>query len=193
MRLVCRVLLTVVVAGLGVACSPQPSDETIALEPYLLTADEVGMGFTAQRGGAVSYSVGHLCPGTDVDIGGLGTVKALFAKPGDGEDVELEEHLYTDDPVSVAALMADLTSAFQECDGVEWEYFGETAMIRVVEAPGVGDDHIAITHALPDGSGLAPGYTIYATHGDVLVIIDVPERSDAYDAVVARAVDKLPG
>ena len=187
-----RMVVAVVVGGMCVACSPQPSADTVALEPYLLTADEVGMEFTEQRGGAVSFSVGHLCPDTDVEIEGFGTVKAWFTKPGDGDDVEIEEHLYTGDPETVVALMCDLKTAFGDCDGIEWEHFGEPAMIRVVEGPAVGEDRIAVTRALPDDGGLDPGYTIYVLQGDVIVIVDVPEHSDAYDAVVAKALDKLP-
>lgn len=187
-----RMVVAVVVGGICVACSPQPSADTVALEPYLLTADDVGMGFTEQRGGAVSYSVGHLCPDTDVEIQGFGTVKAWFTKPGNGDDITLEEHLYTDQPETVVALMSGLKTAFSDCDGIEWEYFGEPAMLRVVETPAAGDDRIAVTHALPDGGGLEPGYTIYVLEGDVIIIVDVPQSSDAYDAVITKAVDKLP-
>ena len=41
MRILSRVLV-LLIGGMCVACSPQPSPETTALEPYLLTVGEVG-------------------------------------------------------------------------------------------------------------------------------------------------------
>jgi len=192
MRVFSPVLLVAMLAAICVACSPQPSSETAALEPYLLSVEDVGMGFTENRGGRVSYSVGHLCPDTDVEIEGFGTVKAWFVKPGGDDDIEIEEHLFTDQTDAVRLLMADIKTAFTDCDGVEWDYFGQTAVINVVDGPIVGDDRIAVTHSSPDDDDSTDGYTIYVLQGNVVAIVQVPDNTDSYDAIVTKAIDKLP-
>lgn len=193
MRVFSPVLLVAVIGAICVACSPQPSAETAALEPYLLSVEDVDMGFTENRGGRVSYSVGHLCPDTDIEIEGFGTVKAWFVKPDGEDDIEIEEHLFTDETAVVRLLMADIKAAFTECDGVKWDYFGETTVINVVAGPAVGDDRIAVTRSLPDEDESTNGYTIYVLQGNVIAIVEVPDGTDAYDAIVTKAIDKLPG
>jgi hypothetical protein len=149
------------------ACSPQPSAETTALEPYLLTVSEVGADFTEQRGGQVSTGIGHVCPETDVSVGGFGAVKAWLTRPNDDEVVEV----------------------FNDCDGIEWDYQGEALVIEIVDAPVVADDQIAVR---PSDTDCADCYTIYVHHGDVIAIISVPDHSDTYDEIIAKAIDKLP-
>ena len=179
-------VLVLLIGGMCVACSPQPSAEATALEPYLLTVSEVGMDFTDQRGGQVSTGIGHVCPESDVSVGGFGAVKAWFTKSNGDEVVE---HLFTDQPEVVDQFMEDVKAVFNDCDGIEWEYFGEALMIDIVEVPVVGDDQIAVR---PSDTDCADCYTIYVHHGDVIAIISVPDRSDAYDEIISKAIDKLP-
>jgi hypothetical protein len=203
--LVLRVAATVLVVG-GVcgACSPQPSAETKALEPHLLSVGEVGEGFTAERGGQVSYGIGHLCPETDVSIDGVGAVKAWFVKPNGDYEISVEEHLWTDTPERLDALMADLKTAFDECDGVQWEYYGETMVRDVLTVPTVGDDQIAVRQWTPDDDRDVEDWRIvYVRSGDTMAAISFHEgRSDGTapramsdeecNVIVATAVDKLP-
>jgi hypothetical protein len=44
----------------------------------------------------------------------------------------------------------------------------------------------------PSDTDCADCYTIYVHRGDVIAIISVPDHSDAYDEIIAKAVDKLP-
>ena len=179
-------VLVLLIGGMCVACSPQPSAETTALEPYLLTVGEVGMDFTEQRGGQVSTEIGHVCPETDVSVGGFGSVKAWFTNSNGGGVVE---HLYTAEPEVVDQLMEDIKTVFNDCDGIEWDYQGEALVIEVVDAPVVADDQIAVR---PSDTDCADCYTIYVHRGDVIAIVSVPDHSDAYDEIIAKAVDKLP-
>jgi hypothetical protein len=179
-------VLVLLIGGMCAACSPQPSAETTALEPYLLTVGDVGADFADQRGGQVSTGIGHVCPETNTSVGGFGAVKAWFMNPNDDEVVE---HLYTAEPEVVNQLMKDITKVFNDCDGIEWDYQGEALVIEIVDAPVVADEQIAVH---PSDTDCADCYTIYVHHGDVIVIISVPERSDAYDEIIAKAIDKLP-
>ena len=179
-------VLVLLIGGMCVACSPQPSEETAALEPYLLTVGEVGTDFTEQRGGQVSTEIGHVCPETDVSVGGFGAVKAAFTRPNDDEVVE---HLYTAEPEVVDQLMEDIKAVFNDCDGIEWDYQGEALVIEIVDAPVAADDQIAVR---PSDTDCADCYTIYVHHGDVIAIISVPDHSDAYDEIITKAIDKIP-
>jgi hypothetical protein len=179
-------VLLLVIGATCLACSPQPSADTAAMEPYLLTVGEVGAGFSEQRGGQVSTDIGHLCPETDVSVGGFGAVKAWFTTPSGDEVVEL---LYAAEPAVVDELMEDIKTAFNECDGIAWDYFGEARMIEVVDGPLVSDDQIAVHRADTD---CADCYTVYARIGNVITIISVPDHSETYDDIVAKAIDKLP-
>lgn len=179
-------VLVLLIGGLCVACSPQPSAETTALEPYLLTVGEVGEGFTEQRGGQVSTGIGHVCPETDISVGGFGAVKAWFTR-SNGDEVA--EHLHTAQPKVVDQLMEDIKTVFNDCDGIEWDYQGEAFVIEIVDAPVVADDQIAVR---PSDTDCSDCYTIYVHHGDVIAIISVPDHSDTYDEIIAKAIDKLP-
>jgi hypothetical protein len=155
------------------------------MEPYLLTVGEVGADFTEQRGGQVSTELGHVCPETE-GISGFGAVKAWFTKSNGDEVVE---HLFTAEPEVVDQLMDDIKTVFNDCDGIEWDYQGYPLVIEIVDAPLVADDQIAVR---PSDTDCADCYTIYAHHGDVIAIISIPDRSDAYEEIIAKAIDKLP-
>jgi hypothetical protein len=62
-------------------------------------------------------------------------------------------------------------------------------VIEIVDAPVVADDQIAVR---PSDTDCADCYTIYVHRGDVIAIISVPDRSDAYDEIIAKAIDKIP-
>lgn len=178
-------VLLLVIGATCVACSPQPSADTAAMEERLLTVSEIGADFSEQRGGQVSADIGHLCPETDVSVGGFGAVKAWFTTSSGDEVAEL---LYTAEPEVVGQLMEDIKTAFNDCDGIAWDYFGEALMIEVVDAPLVSGDQIAIHRSDAD---CADCYTVYARSGDVIAIISVPDHSETYNGVIANAVDKL--
>ena len=200
-------LLVAAVAVVGVlsaGCSPQPSAETVALEPYLLTLDDVGDGFTDQRGGQVTYDIGHLCPETGISIGQVGAVKAWFSRPSGEYEISVEEHLWTDSPDQLDARMADLKTVFEECDGVAWEYYGETSVREIMNLPTVGEDRIAVYEWSPDDEDdVVDRRTVFVLHGDILASITIAEGRADWTApramtdeecysVVSSAIDKLP-
>ena len=104
---------------------------------------------------------------------------------GDG----VVEHLYTAEPEVVDQLMEDIKTVFNDCDGIEWDYQGYPLVIEIVDAPVVADEQIAVR---PSDTDCADCYTIYVHHGDVIAVISVPDRSDAYVEIIAKAIDKLP-
>jgi hypothetical protein len=193
-----------VVGVLSAGCSPQPSAETAALEPYLLTLDDVGDGFTEQRGGQVTYDIGHLCPGTEISIGQVGAVKADFVKPSGGHEISVTQHIWTDSPDLIDAYMTNLKTAFEECDGVAWEYYGETSVRVIMDPPAVGDDRIAVHEWSPDDeSDVVDWRTVFVRRGDIVASVTVAEgRADwtapramtdeEFYAIVSDAIDKLP-
>jgi hypothetical protein len=122
----------------------------MALEPYLLSADDVGDGFVWREGGEAGGSiVGHLCPDTDVSIDEFSAVRASFTKPNGDDEISIEEFLWTGDTDELDNLMTNLKTAFTECDGVEWDYFGEKIVLDLIEAPLVGDDRVAVRRSGP--------------------------------------------
>ncbi len=200
-------VVTVLVGGLSAACDPGPPDvsaEVAALEQYLLTADEVGNGFMLRESGAVrSTGVGHLCPDADVSFDEFVAMRAWFTTASGDDEVSLEQYLWTSGSDTLDALMLDLKKAFANCDGVEWEYFGEKLMIELIDAPQVGDDQIAVRHSGPSTDEVFEIARAYVRKGEVLAIVAVDEHRDSADApqvidqtmfneVVATAVSKLP-
>ena len=198
---------TVLAGCLCTACDPGPpevSEEAAALEQYLLTADEVGGGFTWQEGGAVrGADVGHLCPGADVSFGDLEAMRAWFTKPSGDDEVSVEQYLATDDSGALDALMLDLKTAFADCDGIEWDYFGEKMQLDEIEVPPVGDERVAVRQSGPTTDDVLETLRAYVREGEVLVIVEVEERRDSadspqvvdkatFDEIVATAVSKLP-
>jgi hypothetical protein len=180
------------------------SAEVAALEQYLLTADEVGNGFMLRESGAVrSTGVGHLCPDADVSFDEFVAMRAWFTTASGDDEVSLEQYLWTSGSDTLDALMLDLKKAFANCDGVEWEYFGEKLMIELIDAPQVGDDQIAVRHSGPSTDEVFEIARAYVRKGEVLAIVAVDEHRDSADApqvidqtmfneVVATAVSKLP-
>lgn len=174
------VVVVVLLGSVCGACSPQPTAETSALEPYLLALDDVGEGFIEERGGQVSYALGHFCPNADVSIDNVGAVKAAFVKPSGEYEVSVAEHLWTDSPDQLDTFMADLKSAFAACDGVAWEYYGETMVREVIDSPALGDDRIAVREWSPDDdSDVVDRRILFVRHGDTVASVSIEEgRSD---------------
>lgn len=203
-----RLAVVTVLAGcLCAACDPGPpevSEEAAALEQHLLTADEVGDGFTWQEGGAVKGAdVGHLCPGAEVSLGDFVAMRASFTKPSGDDEVSVEQYLMTDDSGALDTLMLDLKTAFADCDGVEWDYFGEKMQLDGIEVPPVGDDRVAVRQSGPTTDDVFETLRAYVRDGDVLVIVEAEERRDSadspqvvdkatFDEIVTAAVGKLP-
>jgi hypothetical protein len=197
-----------VLAGcLCTACDPGPpevSQEAAALEQYLLTADEVGGGFTWQESGAVrGADVGHLCPGADVSFDDLEAMRAWFTKPSGADEVSVEQYLATDDSEALDALMLDLQTAFADCDGIKWDYFGEKMQLDEIEVPPVGDERVAVRQSGPTTDDVLETLRAYVREGEVLVIVEVEERRDSadspqavdkatFDEILTTAVSKLP-
>jgi hypothetical protein len=182
----------VLLGGLGAACDPGPpeaSAEVEGLEPYLLTADEVGDGFVVQESGAVrGAGVGHMCPDAGVSFDEFVAMRAWIVKPSGDDEIAVEELLWTDDTASLYQLMTDLETAFANCDGVEWDYFGEKMMLEVVDAPEVGDDRIAVRRWDGESSALR----CFVRDGDVMAIVEVPDGIDTSTSIVTTAANKLP-
>ena len=181
----------VLFGGLCAACDPGPpeaSAETEALGQYLLTADEVGDGFVVQESGAVrGAGVGHLCPDAGVSFDEFVAMRAWIVKPSGDDEIAVEELLWTDDTASLDQLMTDLETAFANCDGVEWDYFGEKMMLEIVDAPEVGDDLIAVRRWDGESSALR----CFVRDGDVMAIVEVPDGIDTSASIVTTAVNKL--
>lgn len=201
------VMLAVVLAGMCSACGPPPpetaSAETSALEPYLLSADDVGSEFVWREGGeAGGAGAGHLCPDTDVSIGEFSAVRAWFTVPNSNDETSIEEFLWAGDANESAALMANLKTAFSECDGVEWDYFGEKIVLELIEAPLVGDDRVAVRQIGPTTGDVLETLRVYVRDGDVMATVEVSERRDnassplvdkaRFEDIVTRAINKLP-
>ena len=182
----------VLLGGLCAACDPDPpeaSAELEVLEPYLLTADEVGDGFVVQERGAVrGAGVGHMCPDAGVSFDEFVAMRAWIVKPSGDDEIAVEELLWTDDTAILDQLMTDLETAFANCDGVEWDYYGEKMMLEIVDAPEVGDDLIAVRRWDGESSALR----CFVRDGDVMAIVEVPDGIDASASIVTTAVNKLP-
>jgi hypothetical protein len=181
------------VSSLVAACDPGPPElatETTALEAFLLSADEVGDGYTWREGGGVSTDVGHLCPDSDVSIGSFGAVRALFTKPRGDDELSVEELLWTDEPEALDQLMADLSTAFTNCDGIEWDYYGEKMVLEVIEAPSLGDSNIAIRQLGPSIG--EESFRVYVRRENVMALIRVDEDSVTLYEIASAALDKLP-
>jgi hypothetical protein len=184
--------VVVLLGGLCAACDPGPPDasaELEGLEQYLLSADEVGDGFVVQESGAVrGAGVGHLCPDAGVSFDEFVAMRAWIVKPSGDDEIAVEEFLWADDPASLDQLMTDLEAAFVNCDGVEWDYFGEKMMLEVVDAPEVGDDRIAVRRWDGESSALR----CFVRNGDVMAVVEVPDGIDTFASIVTTAVNKLP-
>ena len=182
----------VLLGGLCAACDPGPpeaSAELEVLESYLLTADEVGDGFVVQESGAVrGAGVGHMCPDAGVSFDEFVAMRAWIVKPRGDDEIAVEELLWTDDTANLDQLMTDLETAFVNCDGVEWGYFGEKMMLEIVDAPEVGDDLIAVRRWDGESSTLR----CFVRDGDVMAIVEIPDGIDASASIVTTAVNKLP-
>ena len=192
-RRVSILLPWIAIALLAASCDPGPPEltpETAALEAYLLSADEVGGGYGWQEGGGVFTDVGHLCPDGGVSIGPFGAVRTRFVKPRGDDEMSVEEFLWVDEPAVLDQLMADLSTAFTNCDGVEWDYYGEKMVLGVIEAPPIGDARIAVRQLGPATD--EESFRLYVRDGNVMALIRVDEGGGLLEAVASAAIDKLP-
>lgn len=181
-----------VVCCLPAACGPGPaslSAETLALEPYVPSADDLGAGYRWREGGQVSTDVGHLCPGADVSIGSIGALRAWFTKPSGAGELSVEEFLWADGPGELDRLMSELTSACSVCDGVEWDSFGEKLLLELIETPSLGDERIAVRQLGPSSEEVS--YRLYVRNGSAMVLILTNESMEVLGEVGALAVAKL--
>jgi hypothetical protein len=189
-------VVAVLFGGLGAACDPGPpeaSGELEGLEQYLLTVDEVGDGFVVQERGVVrGAGVGHMCPDAGVSFDEFVAMRARIVKPSGDDEIAVEELLWIDDTASLDQLMTDLGTAFTNCDGVEWDYYGEKMMLEVVDAPEVGDDLIAVRRWGPTSNGEISALRCFVRDGDVMAIVEVPDEIDTSESIVTTAVSKLP-
>jgi hypothetical protein len=160
------------------------------LEAYLLSADDVGQGYRWQEGGGVSTDVGHLCPGAAVSIGAFGAVRTRFVKPMGDDELSVEKFSWVDEPEVLNQLMADLSTAFANCDGAEWDYYGEKMVLEVIEAPPVGDESIAVRQLGPSID--EESFRLYVRDGNVMALIRVDEDSVTLREIASAAMDRLP-
>ena len=141
-----------------------------------------------ESGAVRGAGVGHLCPDAGVSFDEFVAMRAWIVKPSGDDEIAVEELLWTDDTANLDQLMTDLEAAFVNCDGVEWDYFGEKMMLEIVDAPEVGDDLIAVRRW--DGESRA--LRCFVRNGDVMAIVEVPDGIDTSASIVTTAVNKLP-
>jgi hypothetical protein len=180
-----------------------PSEDTAALEPYLLASDDLG-GFTVQESGQVGgASVGHLCPQTTVSFDEFGAVRVSLTSLAGGGEVGIEEYLWTGDRAELDAMMADLKTAVSDCDGTEWDYYGEQIALEAIDAPAVGDAQVAVRQSGPTTDDVFEVLRVYIRVSETMAIIEISERRDSastqptvdvatFDDIVTAAIDKLP-
>jgi len=202
----------VLVLGLGSSCSSsptEPSAATAALEPSLLTVDDVGGDVEVEgrdQFGASSDVVISFCPDSDFGFTEVGGVDVRFVWPtDDSQPTKLFETLRIVESDKVDTLMTDLETAVALCDGVEWTDYGDTYSWTPIDPPELGDRRIAVrspSDRPPDGR-FDLNRRVWVADGDVLVEIvtfetldgptDAPLISDEeLFRIASIAVDKLP-
>ncbi len=201
----------VLVLGLGSGCSSpsEPSAATVALEPSLLTVDDVGGDVEVEGHGRVGPSsevVISFCPDSDFAFKEVGGVSVRFVWPTDGnQPTKLFETLRIVESSKIDTLMTDLEAAVALCDGVEWTDYGDTYSWTPIDLPQIGDRRVAVQS--PSDRPLQGSFDlnrrVWVANGDVLVEIVTFETLDGSTAaplisdedlsgMTVAAVDKLP-
>jgi plasmid stabilization system protein ParE len=202
----------VLVFGLVSGCSSSPSEPPpagAALEPSLLTVDDVGGEFEVEgrdRFGASSDVVLSFCPDSNFEFQEVGGVDVRFVWPTDDSDpMKLFETLRVVESDRIDTLMTDLGAAVASCDGVEWTDYGDTYSWTPMDPPEIGDRRVAVRSpgVEPSDGRFDLNRRVWIADGDVLVEIitfetldgaaDVPLlRDEELFRIATSAVDKLP-
>jgi hypothetical protein len=211
-KVLCWFAVGVLALGLGSSCSSSPIEPpaaAAALEPSLLTVDDVG-GDAEVEGrdqfGASSEVAISFCPDSDFGFTEVGGVDVRFVWPtDDNQPTKLFETLRIVELDQIDTLMTDLETAVALCDGVEWTDYGDTYSWTPIDLPDVGDRSVAVqspSDRPPDGR-FDLNRRVWVADGDVLVEIvtfetldgptDAPLISDdELFRITSTAVDKLP-
>jgi hypothetical protein len=183
-----RVLVALVlVAATGCSAPPTPSAATGALEPALLTADDIGVGFEEGFRGAVGVSGGRICSESEFRSPDIGMVRATFTRAlGDEVRIEIEQMMYVVKGSGIDRAMADLEAAYEACDGHVWTDYGEEKTVEMLAAPDIGDRSFAVAFPPPEypGDGTYEyGRSVWAASANVLIEIRCWEtlRGDGAD------------
>jgi len=205
-------LVGVLVLGLGSSCSSSPTDPpaaAAALEPSLLTVDDVGGDVEVEgrdRFGASSDVAISFCPDSDFGFAEVGGVDVRFVWPtDDSQPTKLFETLRIVGSDQIDTLMTDLETAVALCDGVEWTDYGDTYSWTSIDPPELGDRRVAVKSPSdrPADGRFDLNRRVWVADGDVLVEIvtfetldgptDAPLISDEeLFRITSTAVDKLP-
>lgn len=188
------------------ACSPPPppSEETEALEQWLLTADEVGAGFTETYRGTAGFGEGKLCPSADDTIPEHGVVKVDLERGSEADRIQLSEVLWAVAPGEMDRLFAQLEAAQAACNGQRWRDYGDVKTFTTAIVPELGDGCLAGRLQFGDDpEGGWQEFTVMVRHGDILAEFTLSDQSagspegaaisdQEFYAIVSDALDKLP-
>jgi hypothetical protein len=197
--------LTLVLAVLtGCSPPPPPSAETEALEQWLLTAEEVGGGFTETYRGTAGFGEGKLCPSAADEMPERGVVKVDLERGSDADRVQLSEVLWVVELGGMGALFATMEASHAACDGQRWRDYGDVKTFTEVVPPDLGDARLAGRLQFGDEPGQGwREFTVTVRHGDILAEFTLSDESggssdgpaisdeDIY-AIISDALDKLP-
>ncbi len=203
----------VLAIGLVSGCSSPPTEPpsvaTLALEPSLLTIDDVGGDFEVEgrdQFGANSDVVISFCPDSDFEFNEVGGVDVRFMWPTDDPDpMKLFETLRIVESDDIDTLMTDLGTAVALCDGVKWTDYGDTYSWTPIDPPEIGDRRVAVQSPTdrPSDGRFDLNRRVWVAEGDVFVEIltvetldgptDEPLISDGeLFRIATAAVDRLP-
>ncbi len=206
----CAGLVIVALSSGCSSASTEPSAATAALEPSLLTIDDVGDDFEVegrdQFGASTDVAI-SFCPDSDFGFEEVGGVSVRFVWATDGRDpMKLFETLRIVEADEIGGLMSGLEAAVAVCDGVEWTDYGDTYSWAPLDPPEIGDQRVAVQSPgqRPPTGRFDLNRRVWIADGDVLVEIVTFETLDgATDAplisdeelfrIATTAVDRLPG